>query len=96
MALTCVELRAHSAFSFGDGAMTPEALAARAAELGYPAIGLTDCADLGGVPRFVVAAEKRGIRPEPRKVLPWGQRFDPFFPGSCWARSATGKGPAQV
>jgi len=63
VALTCVELRAHSAFSFGDGAMTPEALAARAAELGYPAIGLTDCADLGGVPRFVVAAEKRGVRP---------------------------------
>ena len=58
-----VELRAHSAFSFGDGAMTPEALAARAAALGYPAVGLTDAADLGGIPRLAAAAEKAGIRP---------------------------------
>ncbi len=58
-----VELRAHTAFSFGDGAVTPEALAARAAELGYPALGLTDAADLGGVPRFVLEAQRRGVKP---------------------------------
>jgi error-prone DNA polymerase len=58
-----VELRAHSAFSFGDGAATPEALAERAAALGYPALGLTDSADLGGVVRFALAAERAGIRP---------------------------------
>jgi DNA polymerase III alpha subunit len=29
-----IELRSHTAFSFGDGAMTPEALAVRAAALG--------------------------------------------------------------
>lgn len=58
-----VELRAHTAFSFGDGAVTPEALAARAAELDYPAIGLTDTADFGGIPRFVLEAQRRGVKP---------------------------------
>ena len=58
-----VELRAHTAFSFGDGAVTPEALAARAAELDYPALGLTDAADFGGIPRFVLEAERRGVKP---------------------------------
>ncbi|HEX6938781.1 MAG TPA: error-prone DNA polymerase [Longimicrobiales bacterium] len=58
-----VELRCHSAFSFGDGACTPEALVSRAAELGYAALGLTDMADLGGVIRFVLEAERQGVRP---------------------------------
>jgi error-prone DNA polymerase len=57
------ELRAHSAFSFGDGAVTPETLVQRAAELGYWALGLTDAADLGGVVRFVVEARRQGIKP---------------------------------
>ena len=57
-----VELRARTAFSFGDGAVTPEALAARAADLGDPAIGLTDAADLGGLPRFALEAERRGVK----------------------------------
>jgi error-prone DNA polymerase len=56
------ELRAHSAFSFGDGAVTPESLVTRAAELGYAALGLTDTADLGGTVRFVLEARKCGIR----------------------------------
>lgn len=56
------ELRTHSAFSFGDGSVTPEALVARAAELGYGALGLTDAADLGGIPRFVLAARQQGIK----------------------------------
>src|SRR5438445_536767 len=37
-----VELHAHSAYSFLDGASLPEELAARAAELGYEALALTD------------------------------------------------------
>ncbi|MBR9988981.1 MAG: error-prone DNA polymerase [Gemmatimonadetes bacterium] len=57
-----VELRAHSAFSFGDGTMTPEALVQRAAQQGHAALGLTDTADVGGVIRFALAAEKAGIR----------------------------------
>jgi len=58
-----VELRCHSAFSFGDGACTPEALVERAAAYGYPALGLTDTADLGGIIRFALAAMRAGIRP---------------------------------
>jgi DNA polymerase III alpha subunit len=58
-----VELRAHSAFSFGDGSATPEALVAAAASLGYPAIGLTDATDFGGVVRFALASWEAGITP---------------------------------
>jgi error-prone DNA polymerase len=61
--LPFIELRAHSAYSFGDGAVTPEALARRAATLGYPALGLTDHADLGGSVRFAIACRERGLRP---------------------------------
>jgi error-prone DNA polymerase len=58
-----VELRARSAFSFGDGAATPEALVERAASLGYAGLGLVDAADLGGAIRFGLAAERTGLRP---------------------------------
>ncbi len=58
-----VELRCHSAFSFGEGAVTPEALVARAAAVGYTSLGLTDCADLGGVVRFTLACRKERVRP---------------------------------
>jgi error-prone DNA polymerase len=61
--MSYVELRAHSAFSFGDGAVTPEALVQRAAKLGYASLGLTDHGDLGGVIRFALEAERQGIRP---------------------------------
>jgi error-prone DNA polymerase len=61
--MSVVELRAHSAFSFGDGSVAPEKLVAYAAHLGYPALGLTDTADLGGVVRFVEEARRQGIRP---------------------------------
>ncbi|MGI8545917.1 MAG: DNA polymerase III subunit alpha [Gemmatimonadaceae bacterium] len=57
-----VELRAHTAFSFGDGAISPEALIARAAVLGYSTIGITDAADLGAVARAKVEADKQGIK----------------------------------
>ncbi|MBX6331465.1 MAG: error-prone DNA polymerase [Gemmatimonadaceae bacterium] len=63
MGLSYVELRAHSAFSFGDGSVTPERMVARAAELGYTHLGLTDAADLGGIVRFVAAAKRAGIVP---------------------------------
>lgn len=58
-----VELRAHSAFSFGAGAVAPEALAAHAKTLGYAGLGLTDRADLGGIVRFVRECRIQGVRP---------------------------------
>jgi error-prone DNA polymerase len=58
-----VELHCHSAFSLGDGASTPETLAARAAELGYHALALTDHDDLGGAVRFHKACAEAGVTP---------------------------------
>jgi error-prone DNA polymerase len=58
-----VELRTHSAFSFGDGSVTPEALVEAAVKLGYTHLGLTDIADFGGVARFACAAQEVGIQP---------------------------------
>src|SRR6185503_15628275 len=50
------ELRTHTACSFGDGAVSPEALARRARLLGYTHLGVSDCADLGGIAKFAVEA----------------------------------------
>src|SRR5688500_8350371 len=61
--MSFVELRTHSAFSFGDGTASPEALVSRAADLGYGALGLTDLADVGGIIRFTLEAERVGIKP---------------------------------
>ena len=58
-----VELRARSAFSFGDGAVAPETLVERAAEMGFGALGLCDAAELGGIIRFALAARTAGVRP---------------------------------
>jgi error-prone DNA polymerase len=57
-----IELRAASAFSFLDGASLPEALVARAAGLGYPALALLDRDGLYGAPRFHLAAKRAGIK----------------------------------
>jgi error-prone DNA polymerase len=58
-----VELHAHSAYSFLDGASHPEELAARAAELGYSALALTDHDGLYGSLEFAHAAKAFGVRP---------------------------------
>ncbi|HXG70938.1 MAG TPA: PHP domain-containing protein, partial [Gemmatimonadaceae bacterium] len=58
-----VELRAHTAFSFGDGSASPEALVAKAASLGYHSLGITDSADLGGIVRFTLEARRQNIKP---------------------------------
>lgn len=57
-----IELHAASAFSFLHGASLPEALVARAAELGYPALALLDADGLYGAPRFHRAATEAGLR----------------------------------
>src|SRR4029079_14678927 len=57
------ELHAHSAYSFLDGASLPEELAARAAELGYEALALTDHDGLYGSLEFAHAAKAFGVRP---------------------------------
>ena len=57
-----IELRSRTAFSFLEGATTPEDLADRAAELGYPAIAMGDRDGVYGHPRFYQAAKKAGVK----------------------------------
>ena len=57
-----VELHAHSAFSFLDGASLPDELAAAAVELGYDAFALTDHDGLCGSMEFAQAAAGLGLR----------------------------------
>ncbi len=58
-----VELHCHSAYSFLDGASHPEELAARAAELGYTALALTDHDGVYGSLELAHAAKSLGVRP---------------------------------
>src|SRR5438093_475590 len=61
--MSYVELHAHSAYSFLDGASLPEELAVRAAELGYEALALTDHDGVYGSLEFAYAAKAFGVRP---------------------------------
>ncbi|HEX4307372.1 MAG TPA: PHP domain-containing protein, partial [Solirubrobacterales bacterium] len=58
-----IELHAHSAFSFLDGASTPLELAGAAVALGYPALALTDHDGIWGSMEFAHCAKGLGLRP---------------------------------
>jgi error-prone DNA polymerase len=58
-----VPLHVHSHFSLLRGAASVEDLVARAAELGYPALALTDRDALYGAVRFVQACRAAGLAP---------------------------------
>jgi len=57
-----IELHSHSAFSFLDGASSPEALVHRAVQLEYPALALTDHNGLYGSMAFAQAAKHEGLQ----------------------------------
>ncbi len=63
MSAPYVELHAHSAFSFLDGASAPEELAEAAGAFGYEAMALTDHDGLCGSLAFAHAARDTGLRP---------------------------------
>jgi error-prone DNA polymerase len=83
-----VELHCHSAFSFLDGASHPEELVARAAELGYPALALTDHDGVYGSLEFAHAAKHAGIRPITGAEVTLGGVGSTEPPESEGARSA--------
>jgi error-prone DNA polymerase len=58
-----VELHCHSGFSFLDGASHPDELAAKAADLGYEALAITDHDGVWGAMEFAQAAKPLGVRP---------------------------------
>ncbi|MGH2925025.1 MAG: DNA polymerase III subunit alpha [Solirubrobacterales bacterium] len=58
-----VHLHVHSEYSLLDGACKIDALAARAAELDMPALGLTDHGVMNGAVEHYKACRKNGIKP---------------------------------
>jgi DNA polymerase-3 subunit alpha len=60
---TCAHLHVHSEYSLLDGACKIDALAARAAEFGQPALGLTDHGVMNGAVELHKACAKHGVKP---------------------------------
>jgi DNA polymerase-3 subunit alpha len=60
---SAVHLHAHSEYSLLDGACKIDAMAARAAELGQPALGLTDHGVMNGAIDLYKACKKHQIKP---------------------------------
>lgn len=58
-----VHLRLHSEYSLVDGMVRLQPLVARVAELGMPAVAVTDQANLFGLVKFYRAAMARGVQP---------------------------------
>jgi error-prone DNA polymerase len=86
-----VELAVRTHFSFLRGGSSPAALVERAAELGYAALGVTDCDGLYGLVRALEAAEQRGVR----LVLGSEVTLDEE-PGFMWLHVATRDGYANL
>src|SRR5687768_5755566 len=59
----CAHLHVHSEYSLLDGACKIDALAARAAEFGQPALGLTDHGVMNGAVELYKACGTHGIKP---------------------------------
>jgi DNA polymerase-3 subunit alpha len=62
-AVSAVHLHVHSEYSLLDGACKIDAMAARAAELGMPALGLTDHGVMNGAVEMYKACRRHGIKP---------------------------------
>jgi len=58
-----VHLHAHSEYSLLDGACKIDAMAARVAEMGQPALGLTDHGVMNGAVELYKSCKKHGIKP---------------------------------
>src|SRR6266498_3138794 len=63
MAAGAVHLHVHSEYSLLDGACKIDAMAARAAELGMPALGLTDHGVMNGAVEHYKACRAHGVKP---------------------------------
>jgi error-prone DNA polymerase len=85
--MSYVELHAHSAFSFLDGASSPDELAIRAAELGHETMALTDHDGIWGSMEFAQACDTQGVRPitgaELTVLAPGASPPDAGWRGNC-------------
>ena len=102
--MSFVHLHLHTTFSFGDGACRINEVVMRAAELGMPALAVTDHEGLYGAVRFYQACKAAGIKPivgveltvEPA-VGPGGRVWEPGADGAADAavRPARATPPAD-
>jgi error-prone DNA polymerase len=84
--MSFAELVCRTAFSFHEGASTPEQVVAQAGELGLIAIGITDRDGVYGIPRAHRAAQEHAVR-----ILPGALLTITDGPGlSLLARTQTG------
>ena len=58
-----IHLRVHSAYSLSEGAMKMPALVANIQKLGFPAVAVTDTANMFGAKAFSHMAPDAGIKP---------------------------------
>src|SRR3954452_18852842 len=91
-AVPYVELHAHSSYSFLDGASLPEELAISAAELGYPALAVTDHDGVYGSLEFAHAAKHFGVRPITGAELTIGPDGGSTEPGRSGGAGSPGAG----
>lgn len=63
MSQTFVHLRVHSEYSMVDGLVRVKPLISRVAELGMPAVGLTEQSNMCSLVRFYKAAMGAGVKP---------------------------------
>ena len=85
MSDSAVHLHVHSEYSLLDGACKIDRLAERAAELGMPALGLTDHGVMNGAVEHYKACRAAGIKPiigleaylvDDRKLSPQAPRYE--------------------
>jgi DNA polymerase-3 subunit alpha len=85
VSVTAVHLHVHSEYSLLDGACKIEGLAARAADLGMPALGLTDHGVMNGAVEHYKACRSAGVKPiigveaylvDDRKLTPQAPRYE--------------------
>ena len=58
-----IHLGVHSEYSLVDGLIRIDELVERAAELGMPAVALTDVCNFFALVKFYEAAQRRGLKP---------------------------------
>ena len=87
--MSFVHLHTHTTFSFGDGACRIPEVVARAAELGMPALAVTDHEGLYGAVRFYQACKAAGGPAWPAPTTVRSHVTEPVSGG--WAADARGE-----
>jgi hypothetical protein len=80
-----IHLHAHSWFSFGQGASSPEAMIAAALSRGFTTLACTDTNGVYGAVEFQRAAEEAGVRPILGRTWSWVTRNASRWP---WTKRA--------